>query len=244
MKCTMRISRRSAALEYLEAWSFNGPLDREFLEACYFNEQLDRFKPAIEALGRLPPEDKQHIVEKLNLAIIKAGEAEAVRFTLAPSQHAGRLRAIGKAADGLLARLDAKDRHLPTWAGPLLAKLGKKHVSLPSLVAHLHALAVMSRHLAQIEARRKKHGKGGARRKGQGPNEVLLWELFVIYNTTRNRIPDSGPPIGFGGPLCRFITAAYRSIGFEPPTDRAVKAALDRWRAGSNQSLARIEMSK
>jgi hypothetical protein len=160
---------------------------------------------------------------------------------LPPGEHAGRLKKIETAAHALLELLDAEDGHLPTWVGPLLRELGGCQISLPSLVSGLRELGDVAGRLAREEAARTKCGRGGATRKGAGPEETLHRELFRIYADFRDRFPESGPAIGFGGPLQRFVAAVHGTLGIQPPSDRVVKSALDRWRKGvcSNQSKNR-----
>jgi hypothetical protein len=184
----------------------------------------------VETFGDLPNGAQHELADALNLAVLKAVEAN--KITLPPGEHAKRLRGIAVAADELLKRLDAKDGHLPTWFGPLAREF---RMPLGKLVAGLLELSRVSKDLAQTEHARKKPGRGAARREGPGPRGVLLSSLFGIYADMRRRFPDSGPEIGYGGPLLRFVRAVHAVFDATPPTDRAVKGAFDRWRRAQNK---------
>jgi hypothetical protein len=194
---------------------------------------LSRFRPVINTFGELPSRAQRQLADALQFAVMDAVAAN--KLSLSPGEHAGRLGGIADAVDNLLRGLDAEDGHLPTWTGPLALDLGKRHISLPSLITDLRELAVVSEEIARTERGHKKPGKGGARRQGQGPRGVLLWNLFDIYADTRSRFPESGPAIGYGGPLLRFVRAVHTVLKVQAPTDRAVKAAFDRWCRAQNK---------
>jgi hypothetical protein len=191
------------------------------------DRHLERFGPAIAEFGELPPQARRALGEALNIAVLKGILAN--KFILPPGKHAERLEAIAQTANKLLGTLDAEDGRLPTWAGPLLLSLQKRHVSLPLLTKGLLKLAEVAEQAAKTERARRQTGRGGSRRKGPGSNEVFLRSLFCIYADARLRHPESGHAIGFGGPLRRFIHAVYASIEATPPTEGTVKSAFNRW---------------
>jgi uncharacterized protein YukE len=203
-------------------------------------EHLDRFKPAVQAFGRLPRQARLELMQRLNIAIASAWTAN--KFTLAPSAHARRLSDIATRAGALLEALEDEDTGVAlTWAGPLHLACAKRQVSLSELMNDLRRLVEAAEQIERAEKTRKKSGRtrrGDVRRAGPGPSEVLLHSLFDIYADARRRFPKSGPAMGFsfGGPLCRFVSAVYAAFETVPPTDSAVKTACDRWRKSMSVS--------
>jgi hypothetical protein len=56
----------------------------------------------------------------------------------------------------------------------------------------------------------------------------LIYLIFDIYAGVRERYPESGPRLGIGGPLLRFVRASLLVI--DPVLGRNVKEDQLRWR--------------
>ena len=185
-----------------------------------------RFGAVIEAFGPLPIDGQ---VELVNRLIDARGQYLVHRMSDCDSETAQgvrreRLDDIGKAAGRLLRLLHRDEADPQPWnahpaatlALPQLCRTGLQHrphqIWDPPL--GLSLLGVMLADLAEVGAQAeavfqarfsKKHG--GPRREGLTPVTGLVEQLIEIYGAMRAQHPESGPPLGFGKRLVKFVRA-------------------------------------
>src|SRR6266849_9828613 len=232
-----------------------------------------RFLAVTKAFGPLSIDGQ---VELVNRLIDARGQYLVHRMSDCDSETAQgvrreRLDDIGKAA-GRLLRLLHRDGADPqpwnahpaaTLALPELCRVASEH--RPKQVwdppQGLSLLGVMLADLAEVgtqaeavfQARfAKKHG--GPRREGLTPATGLVEKLIEIYEAMRAQHPESGPPLGFGKRLVKFVRAglafaistrtiwldgrpsfeaAFMEADLALPTrvtDNAIRGAFQRWR--------------
>jgi hypothetical protein len=114
---------------------------------------------------------------------------------------------------------DTDIRHLHVAAG--------QAISLERFIVALADLAAGARNAAAFQKALTQEGRLGSGRKG-----LLMQHAFTIYALMRHEHPKSGPKIGMGGPLVRFIVAVLAEVGFvgEDATKDVVRGAHKRWK--------------
>jgi hypothetical protein len=126
------------------------------------------------------------------------------------------------------------ERHILKLSNPLqdtdihhLHVAAGKAISLERLIVALADLAAGARNAAAFQKTLTQKGRTRSGRKG-----LLMQHAFTIYALMRHEHPKSGPKIGMGGPLVRFIVAILADVGFvgDDATKDVVRGAYKRWK--------------
>ena len=194
-----------------------------------------RFGAVVEALGMLPAEGLEDLVNRLLNA---RGEYLAHRTWVYDGESQQgvcreRLSEIGSVASRLLWLLHRDGLNPQPWnlhpaimlALPHLCRFAAERGPDQSWDGALSRLEAMLADLEKVGIQAdtifprefpKKHG--GKRRKGHTPATDLVGRLMEIYEDIRTRYPESGPATEYGAPLIQFVRAVL-AFALSPPPE-------------------------